>query len=256
MNPVEDFLGFSQELRKEAADDLKGRQGKELQMWQTWKDGGMKPDHLKPLIQSFRPLINHRANVYTTRIRDIPPAAIKAEFTNQFVQALQTYDPNRGAALGTHISHQLKKAQRFVTTYQNPGRIPENRIYRIRELQDAETHLDETFGRPPTQLEVADHLKWSPRQVDMLQREVRKARPTGQFETDPSTFTPSRHNEIVRLLPYDLNPEEKQVFEFVYGVGGKPRLEPGQIAQKLGMSAPKVSRLKKSIAEKYNKYST
>jgi len=254
VNPVDDFLELATDLRKHAADDLRKRQQKELEMWRTWKDGGMRPQQLKPLIQSFKPLINHRANVWAGRVRDVPPEAIRAEFTNQFVQALQTYDPNRGAALNTHVSHQLKKAQRFVTTYQNPGRIPENRIYRIRELQDAEMHLDEQFGRPPTQLEIADHLKWSPRQVDLLQREVRKARPTGQFETDPMSFTPSRHNEIVRLLPYDLSPEEKQVFEYVYGIGGKPRLEPGQIAQRLGMSAPKVSRLKKSIAEKYEKY--
>jgi DNA-directed RNA polymerase specialized sigma subunit len=170
------------------------------------------------------------------------------------VKAFETYDPNRGAALNTHIRHQLKKAARFVTTYQNPARIPENRIYRIRELQDAEQILDEQFGRPPTQLEVADHLQWSPRQVDVLQREVRKARPFSQFEHDPASFSPSRHQEIIRLLPYDLTPEEKQVFEYIHGIGGKPKLEPGQIAQRLGMSAPKVSRLKKSIADKYNQY--
>ena len=67
--------------------------------------------------------------------------------------------------------------------------------------------------------------------------------------------TLSRHNEIMRLLPYELGPDEKQVFEYVYGIGGKPKLEPGQIAQKLAMSSSKVSRIKKSIAIKYSKYS-
>lgn len=257
MNPVDDFLDFASALEKQAAADLRKRQQREFEMWQQWKDGGMKKQQLRPLIKSFRPLINHRANVFAGgKIRDIPPAAIRAEFTNQFVSALQTYDPNRGAGLGTHISHHLKKAQRFITTYQNPARIPENRIYRIRELQDAETRLDEQYGRAPTQLELADTLKWSPKQVDMLQREVRKARPTSAFESDPSTFTPSRQKEVLRLLPYDLNSDERAVFEHLYGVGGKPRLGPGAIARKLGMSAPKVSRLKRSIAEKYSKYST
>lgn len=254
MNPVEEFLATSGDLSKQAADDLKERQQRELQMWQTWKDGGKQPEHLKPLIQSFRPLINRHANVWAGKIRDIPPAAIRAEFNNQFVKALETYDPNRGAGLNTHITYQLRRARRFATTYQNPGHIPETRIYRIRELQDAEAHLDDQFGRPPTQLEIADHLKWSPRKVEVLQREVRKAHPTGHFETDPMSFTPSRHNEIMRLLPYELNAEERQVFEHLFGVGGKPKLEPGQIAQKLNMSAPKVSRLKKSISEKYARY--
>jgi len=254
MNPVETFLETLELVKQAAIDDLRGRQQKELEMWQRWNQGGQQKEDLRPLIQSFKPLVNHQANVWAGRVRDVPPAAIRAEFTNQFVQALQTYDPDRGAGLGTHIRHQLKKAQRFVTTYQNPGRIPENRIYKIRELQDAETRLDEQFGRPPTQLEVADHLQWSPRQVDVLQREIRRALPTGQFETDPSTFTPSRHKEIIRLLPYELNTEEKQVFEYLYGIGGKPQLGPGEIAQKLNMSAPKVSRLKRTIGEKYEKY--
>jgi len=252
---VDDFLEALGQIKEAAVDDLRKRQQREMQMWQQWQAGGQKPQDLRPLIKSFKPLVNHQANIWAGKVRDVPPAAIRAEFTNQFVSALQTYDPDRGAGLGTHIRHQLKKAQRFVTTYQNPGRIPENRIYRIRELQDAEQHLDEKFGRPPTQLELADQLKWSPKQVDVLQREVRRARPTGQFETDPSTFTPSRQKEVLRLLPYELTPDEKQVFEYLYGVGGKPQLGPGQIATKLNMSAPKVSRLKRSIAEKYERYS-
>jgi len=255
VNPVEDFLVFAGGLVKEAADDLRSRQKGEMQMWQQWKDGGQKKKDLRPLMKSFRPLIAHQSNQWATRQRDIPPAAIRAEFTNQFISALDTYDPNRGAALNTHIRHQLKKSARFVTTYQNPGRIPENRVYKIRSLQDAELHLDEKLGRTPTQHEVADHLKWSPRTVDVLQREIRKARPTSQFETDPSTFVPSRQKEVLRLLPYELSSDEKAVFEHIYGVGGKKKMGPGQIARELKMSAPKVSRLKRSIADKYGKYS-
>lgn len=255
MKPVSDFLEELEGLEKEAADDLRTRQQRELQMWQQWKANGQKKEDLRPLMSSMRPFVNQQANKWAVRQRDIPPAAIRAEFTNQFVQALDSYDPNRGAQLNTHIRHQLKKAQRFVTTYQNPGRIPETRIYKIRKLQDAEMELDEKFGRSPTQHEIADHLKWSPRTVDVLQREVRKARPTSQFESDPSSYVPSRQKEVLRLLPYELTSDEKAVFEHLYGVGGKPKLGPGQIARKLNMSAPKVSRLKKSIAQKYDRYS-
>ncbi len=257
MNPVDDFLGEAGGLEKLSADDRNKLQQHEMEMWRKWQKNGQKKKDLRPLLKSLKPFVNRRANIFANRLRDIPPAAVRAEFTNQTVQALQTYDPNRGAKLTTHIGHQLKKAQRFVTTYQNVGRIPENRIYKIRELHDAEQHLDEKLGRSPTQLELADKLKWSPRQVDVLQREVRKALPTGKFEQDrdPFTVVPSRQKEILRMLPYDLNSDERQVFEHIYGVGGKPVLGPGAIAKKLGMSAPKVSRLKKSIAGKYTRYS-
>ncbi len=59
----------------------------------------------------------------------------------------------------------------------------------------------------------------------------------------------------MRLLPYELNTDERAVFEHLYGVGGKTRKSPGQIAKKLKMSAPKVSRLKRAIAKKYEQYS-
>ena len=251
MNPIDEFLNDAG-IEKFSASDLRKRQQREMEMWEQWQQSGQQKKHLRPLLSSLKGFINHRANVYAGRVRDIPPEAIRAEFTNQTVQALQSFDPNRGTKLTTHIGHQLKKAQRFITTYQNPGRIPE---YRIRELQDAEQRLDERLGRAPTQLELADKLKWSPRQVGVLQREVRKALPTGQFEQDPSSFVPSRQKEVLRLLPYELNSEERAVFEYIYGVGGKPKLGPGAIAQRLGMSAPKVSRLKRAIADKYAKYS-
>jgi len=254
VDPLNDYLSALDGLSKEAARDLKRRQKREFQMWQDWKQGGMQPQQLRPLIKSFQPLINGEANRWAPRIRDLPPAAIRAEFTDQFVNALRTYDPNRGAALNTHIRHQLKKAQRFVTTYQNPGRIPENRIYQIRKLQDAEQRLDEQFGRMPTALELADEMKVSPRQVELLQKEVRRSLPTSQFEADPSTHIPSTSQQTLRLLQYDLNDEERQVFEYLYGMGGKPKMGPGAISRQLGMSAPKVSRLKKSIAEKYKGY--
>ena len=201
MNPVDEFLNEVGGLEKLSANDLRKRQQHEMEMWQQWQQNGQKKQDLRPLLKSLKGFVAHRANVFADRVRDIPPAAIRAEFTNQTVQALQSFDPNRGTKLTTHIGHQLKKAQRFVTTYQNPGRIPENRIYRIRELQDAEQRLDEKFGRAPTQLEMADHLKWSPRQVDVLQREVRKELQTGKLEQDPSSFVPSRQNEVLRLLP-------------------------------------------------------
>ena len=188
MNPLDDFLSTVNGLEKTAIDDLRDRQKREIGMWEQWREGGMKKQQLRPLIKSFKPLVNSEANRWATRNRDVPPAAIRAEFNNQFVHALTTYNPNRGAALNTHIRHQLKKAQRFVTTYQNPGRIPENRVYQIGKLRNAEQRLDDKFGRSPTQIELADELKTSPKQIDLLQREIRKSMPTGVFEIPSGIF--------------------------------------------------------------------
>ena len=250
MDPVTEFIGL---LSKEAATDRKTLQQREFDMWQKWKDGGMKHKDLRPLLKSIRPLIDSEASQWA-RQRDVPPAAIRAEFTSQAVEGLRTYDPKYGAQINTHLRSQMRRARRFITKYQNTARIPETRVYKVQKLQNATTYLQEQLGREPTEHELADEMQWSPKQVSYLQKEVRKTLPTTQFRSDPMSIVPSKQAEILRLLPYELTMEEKQVFEYLYGFGGKPKLAPGAIAKKLNMSAPKVSRLKKSIAEKYKQY--
>jgi DNA-directed RNA polymerase sigma subunit (sigma70/sigma32) len=162
--------------------------------------------------------------------------------------------------MNTYLGHQMRRAHRFVTTYQNSARIPETRTYSIQPLKDATIRLEDKLGRPPNILELSDELKWAPKKVETLQKELKAAIPLSHFGDmesggmDPLSFTPSKQNETLRLLRYELSPEENSVFEYVYGFGGKPKLSPGDIAKKLNMSPPKVSRLKKLIADKYAKY--
>jgi DNA-directed RNA polymerase specialized sigma subunit len=252
MNPVEEFLDFCG-LEKVAVEDLRERQGKELDMWHTWNNNGRKQEHMRPLLESIRPLIQKHVKQWSS-VRDVPPAAIKAEFTNQAVKAFEEFDPNRGVKLSTFVTGQMRQAQRFITTYQNSARIPESRIYSIGTLNNAEQQLTESLGRSPTQIELADKLKWSQKKVGTLQSEIKKSYPASQFVSEAATYTPSRQQEVLRLLPYELSPDERAVFEHIYGVNGKDKLQPGDIAKRLNMSAPKVSRLKSAIAIKYDSY--
>ena len=233
---------------------LTPRAQREHQMWQDWDQGGRKPEKLRPLIHSLQPLVTHRSRIFEHKVRDIPPPAIKAEFQTQLVRALETFDPNKGK-LATYVGSRLMKANRFVTTYQNPARIVETRVGKITDLKNAEDLLSQQLKRPPTSVELADQMKMPQKDVVALREELRKAHPSGQFgPADPSTITPSRTKEIMRLLPADLSPDENAVFERVYGVSGKRQMGTGSIAKELKMSAPKVSRLKKSIAQKWKEY--
>lgn len=252
MNPVIEFLDVSDSMDKLAADDLRAKQQKELEMWKTWKNGGMQQKHLRPLLNSLRPFIRSASNQWAIQ-RDVPPAAVHAEFLNHAVKALETYDPSK-AGLNTYLASQMRKAPRFIKTYQNAAYIPETRSYSIQKFKDANSVLTEQLGRLPTQLEIADHLQWSPRKVAVMQKEIKSSIPESGFAYDPTSFVPSKQQEILRLLPYELTTEERSVFEYLYGVGGKPRLSPGDIAKRLNMSAPKVSRLKAAIANKYASY--
>jgi len=87
-----------------------------------------------------------------------------------------------------------------------------------------------------------------------MELELRKEVPTSTLQSDMSSLKPSKETEIIRLIQYELTPEEKIVYEHLLGVNGKPQLKPGEIATRLNMSPSKVSRIKDSIGAKVKKY--
>lgn len=261
MDPLDEAieaLDLDIEQEKEAFARRRGRPldpraQRELQMWHDWNNGGRQPTQLRPLIRSLQPLVRNRSKIFETKVRDIPPAAIRAEFQDQLVGALETFNPQKGR-MNTWVSNRLMKANRFIYTYQNPARIGEKRTGLITQFRTAEDTLRQQLRRSPTVHEISDFAKIPVNEVEMLRSEIREARPIGQMQVDPTTVVPSRTKEIMRLLPHDLTPNENAVFEYVHGIGGKPMLGTGAIAKKLGVSAPKVSRMKKAIADKWRKY--
>lgn len=250
-NPVDAFLTARSALKKEAA---RTRAQKDLAVWDQWRSSGKKEEDMEVLLKQMDPLIRKASNVYAGKV-NIPKSAIRAEFQIQAMKAFDKYDPNRGAALGTYLTWQLKKGKRFVNTYQNLGRIPETRINQITIFQNEKDRLTDKLGREPSAMELADRLKWPVTQVSAMETELgRKEIPTSTLQGDLSAIKPSKEAETIRLLQYELNPEEKLVYEYLLGINGKPQLKPGQIASRMNITSSKVSRIKTSIAGKAKRY--
>lgn len=245
-NPIDNFFDFEKEATK-------ARSQQDMELWEQWVQSGKQPDQMKPLLKQFRGTIN--SQVYKYRANpNIPQSALRAEFTNRAIEAFDNYDPNRGASLHTHVNWQMMKGRRFVTTYSNVGRIPESRAYKVGEFLNTKSDLTDRLGREPTAIEMADKLKWPVKHVTAMQQEVRREVPTSVLAADSIADKPSRESEIIRLIQYELNPEELLVMEHTYGINGKPKLRPGEIATRLNMPASKISRLKLSIATKMKRY--
>lgn len=236
-----------------AARDLSETKKHEIELWQTWKDGGEKPDDLRPLLKSFKPLIRSRANFWANRV-ELPPAAVHFEFNRQFVDALKSYDPNKGTQLGSWVTTRLQKAQRWVAQRQDPIRTQERRYYKVGEWENAYATLDDQLGREPTTREMAEHLGWSEAEAGRMESEKRKSLYASGFGFDPTSITPSREAEKLKLVRFELSPEELQVFDYTVGTYGKPQLKPGEIAKTLNLSPSKVTRIKNAIAAKLEKY--
>jgi DNA-directed RNA polymerase specialized sigma subunit len=245
-------------LLKEAArrksDTLAEKQAREIEMWNTAKQSNFEPQTIAPLLKSFRPLIRKKANQFAGNV-NLPPAAIHAEFQRAAIHAFKRYDPNKGSALNTWLTNNLRKANRWVKKYQNVARIPENRQYGIGLYNTAKANLDASLGREPTTQELAEELGWSQNEVRTLGMELRKDLPTSGFETgyDPTTISPSRDLEKLKLVKYELNPRQRLVYEYTLG-DGQPMLKPGEIAKRMGVSPSTISRIRKEIADKLEQY--
>jgi hypothetical protein len=88
--------------------------------------------------------------------------------------------------------------------------------------------------------------------VAQLTKELsRKDMIASQFaeDQDPAELLNSKELEAIHILQYDsrLTPEERTVYEYTWGLNGKPRLQPGQISKQTGIHPSKVSRIRGKI---------
>jgi len=233
-------------------DDKKLR---ELAMWKTWKENGQRPEDLRPLLKSFRPLIRMKANVYKGKVKMIPDSAIESEFQLRFVDALRSYNPEKGT-LGTYIFRYLDKAKRFIVENQNVGRIPENRVYKIKQFTSVRDDLTEELGRIPTTKEVSNQLGWSEAEVGRMESELRNDLLSQGFEDDPYALTPSKSEEVLRLFKYELTGNEREVYEYLTGYGKPQTSSTGIIARAMKIPDYQVSRLKNTIKKKLHRHLT
>lgn len=246
MAMAKEAMPKKKEPEKKDKNLLKATQRKELDLWHNWNNNGRKPEDLKPLYDSFKPLLQREANKFRTL--ELPKSTIQAEMRKQFVNAVKTYDPKK-AQLNSWITTNLQKSSRFVKTYQNIGKIPEGQISKIREFKQAKETLFNIHGFEPDTKTIADFLKWPQKRVAQLQRELRDDLATSGFADDPAESLTPKELEAIRILQYDnrLSSEERSVYEYTFGMNGKPKLQPGQIAKRTGLHPSKISRIRNKI---------
>jgi RNA polymerase primary sigma factor len=227
------------------------RKKTELDLWKTWKKT-KNPVHLNALVKSVDPFLQSYVNKFSTS--PLPRAAMESQARILAIKAIETYNPNRGAALNTHMGHELRHLNRYVLEYQNIGRIPENRGMAISKFKNIRAHLIDELGREPTVLELADRLQWSVSEVERMQQELRQDLTVAQGKEE--AFFDTNFNEtdvtqdIVQFVYYQSSPIEQKILEYWFGLGGVPRISLEEMPMKLGMSIDDVRRISKDLAKK------
>jgi len=223
----------------------------EFDMWQRWSKT-KDPEVLEHLLTSMDPMIQKR--VMQFRSAPMPQSAIEAEARKQAINAFETFKPSKGAQLGTHVNNYLRKVYRYVTTYQNIGRMPESRTAKIDMFQKTKSYLQQVKGREPTNVELADELGWSQREVTRMERELRKDLGLEASFGDVGFGGVSREADLLNYGYYELTPEEQLVMDYTTGQHGKPRLKMDQIAKRMGKTVRQVGLIKSKVISKLERF--
>lgn len=238
------------------------RREEDLQLWQQWQK---KPDqkNMHTLMRRFEPVFRSKVNQF--KAPNVNTSAFRGNLKLHAVKAFETYDPNR-ASLRTHLDNHLRKSMRFNAQHQNMAYIPEGQTAYIGAIDRARDELLEGTGQEPSHTQIAQFVNQRPdlvggkkrltgRMVARVQGNRRKDVIGSTMEADPTAYATNRNESVLGLLRPTLNQKQQQVFDHLYGMNGKPRVDKtGVLAKKLGLSPSQVSRLKSGIAKKYKKY--
>lgn len=222
---------------------METRQQKDLELWEQWRKD-KSSNTLNQLMTRLNPLIHREVNKWQYTV---PPAALMSKGRLLTVKALDSYNPRKGAAIGTYVTSSLRKLSRFAYPMQNVARMPENKQLLFNTFEGAKGKLYDELGREPTIEELSDELAWTKKKVRDFQsafgrRELVESE--GAFQDDDGEDSP-----LVDFYYHGLSPDDKLLFEDITGYGGKKALDNTALRRKYRMTQGQLSYKKRKFTE-------
>lgn len=261
-NPVDEYLtaryGYPEEIIKAAAKQAKMPQNQieDILEWQK-----QDAEVAAGTREEIDPDLNERAHGYLEATRRSAVKKHKAPLAGDALETkshtitpkiLRKWSPEGGASPTTLAYHEYQRLNRE-NVQQHSIRGSEDDSRMIGTMQEAYGELEDELGEEPTDEQLLErmneHLPANKR-IDMnrfseLQSRRGGSALTSGFESSPLSYELSAEQQNLALLPYDLNEQERAVFD--QAMAGKTT---GQIAKETGTSDPTISRVKGSILQK------
>lgn len=220
---------------------------KDIALYKAWKAEPTKANMGK-LVHQLKPMISSEVNKL---MGSVPPAALHAEAMKWTIHAIKTYDPDKGAALSTHVGHWLQKVKRLNYKTQNAARLAENQQLSYREYNLGRQELSAQLNREPTPQELATHLNWGVKQVNKFQREL-----FNDFYESGSDYSPEFTTFDSNKVQWDyvkenLSPEEKKLLDLLIKAESPgTKMNSGEIAAELGVNINRYNYLRRKLVDK------
>jgi hypothetical protein len=217
---------------------------RDVELWKKWHRGRQDAD-LQALLQQLDPLVQSEVNRWAG---SLARPLLELDAKRLAAEAIQSYDPHKGAALGTHVANRLKKLSRLSYTHQNIGRIPEHQTLKFHSFQLSQENLKDKLGRDPTTNELSEDLGWSKPYLDRFQRSMRKE--FVESGAMPPIFDSGAGDSGMIDFAYnDMNPMHKKMFEHTTGYGGAKILDNQDLMKKLKLTQGQYSYQKRQLVD-------
>ena len=246
---------------KEVSVDKKERQDADVENLKLWKDTKDKR-YFQRLYRGFGGLINE-ASRKASYGSNIPQSVFKLEAAQQFHDALERYNPDKGAKLNTYLYSTLQdKLKRVNFKYQKLARQPERAkagVYHHNIFHNEKLFLEDKLGREASTQELSDALDWSVPQIESFLKEDRRDLSLNAELENVATFDEGSADEAeLAMHYYDMSPEEQLVFDHTSGLHGKQKIlkknqkeaDWKEIARVTGLSESKVQKIRKKLANR------
>lgn len=228
---------------------------RDLELFLEWKQTGSR-QVLNQLFDRLDDVIER--NVARWKYSAVPEGALWAEAERLVMEGLDHFDPDRGVPLRAYLHDSwLQKLYSYQASAGTLVKIPENRYRNLTRFKNVQKNLTRRLQREPNAEELADAMRLPKAEIERFRKEDFS---TKIFNPDVAKMedliiTDTTPSFALQAVYYDLDNEEKAIFEHLYGRYGREKLEStSDIAASLGVSASTVYKKKASIREKLEKY--
>jgi len=218
------------------------------------------PERLRDVISELSPTIDSAVNNYVGQ-NSSPTVRHRAKLIA--ADAINTFDPKRGAQLKTHVYNQLRALQRMAPQITDPFPAPERFRQHQNEIYKAHETLMSRFGREPTDEEISAVTKLPAARVTKVRNRARAKLPMSVYEEatneDDSGYDVigSEHtdeDDWRDAVYHDLGDVDKLIMMYRSGYRGAEVMDNNTIAHRLNLTPAAVSQRAKRIQAQLDEF--
>jgi DNA-directed RNA polymerase sigma subunit (sigma70/sigma32) len=172
---------------------------------------------------------------------------IRSRARKMTMDAVRTFDPNRGVRLTTHVTNHLQGLRRASRQQQQFLKVPERASMEQAYMKRMEAELGENLGREPSTIELADYSALPVSKIARLRKYVPGVAESSLPEDIGSMgrFDPRQRTlKIAEMLHEELPERDQKILEWSLGLHGSNPISNLEISSRLGVTPGAVSQRK------------